>query len=82
MGWVVGGGGGGSWPLKNHMYSLEQKRAFTENGKRNLDVLNHSVKISFLVLYSKTCVKRPPSKRPKIGFQDQLSLNAGKSIAE
>ena len=27
--------------------------------------------------YSKTCVKRPPSKRPKIGFQDQLSLNAG-----
>ena len=27
--------------------------------------------------YSKTCVKRPLSKRPKIGFQDQLSLNAG-----
>ena len=27
--------------------------------------------------YSKTCVKRSPSKRPKIGFQDQLSLNAG-----
>ena len=26
---------------------------------------------------SKTCVKRPLSKRPKIGFQDQLSLNAG-----
>ena len=26
--------------------------------------------------YSKTCVKRPLSKRPKIGFQDQLSLNA------
>ena len=25
----------------------------------------------------KTCVKRPLSKRPKIGFQDQLSLNAG-----
>ena len=29
------------------------------------------------MLYSKTCVKRPLSKRPKIGFQDQLSLNAG-----
>ena len=29
------------------------------------------------ILYSKTCVKRPLSKRPKIGFQDQLSLNAG-----
>ena len=27
--------------------------------------------------YSKTCVKRPLSKRPKIGFQDQLLLNAG-----
>ena len=33
-------------------------------------------------LYSKTCVKQPLSKRPKIGFQDQLSLNAGKIIAE
>ena len=28
-------------------------------------------------VYSKTCVKRPLSKRPKICFQDQLSLNAG-----
>ena len=28
-------------------------------------------------MYSKTCVKRPLSKRPKIVFQDQLSLNAG-----
>ena len=27
--------------------------------------------------YSKTCVKWPLSKRLKIGFQDQLSLNAG-----
>ena len=27
--------------------------------------------------YSKTCVKRPLSKRPKIGFLDQLSFNAG-----
>ena len=26
---------------------------------------------------SKTCEKRPLSKRPKIGFQTQLSLNAG-----
>ena len=29
------------------------------------------------ISYSKTCVKQPFSKRPKIGFQDQLSLNAG-----
>ena len=28
-------------------------------------------------IFSKTCVKRPHSKRRKIGFQDQLSLNAG-----
>ena len=27
--------------------------------------------------YSKTCMKRPLLKRPHIGFQDQLSLNAG-----
>ena len=27
--------------------------------------------------YSKTCLKQPLSKRPKIGFQDQLSLDAG-----
>ena len=30
-------------------------------------------------MYSKTCVKLPLSKRPKIGFQDQLSLNAGQN---
>ena len=29
------------------------------------------------LLYSKTCVKQPLSKRPQIGFQDQLWLNAG-----
>ena len=28
-------------------------------------------------IYSKTCLKRLLSKGPKIGFQDQLSLNAG-----
>ena len=28
------------------------------------------------LIYSKTCVKRPFTKRPKIGFQNQLSLNA------
>ena len=30
-----------------------------------------------LLTYSKTGVKQPLTKRPKIGFQDQLSLNAG-----
>ena len=28
------------------------------------------------VMYGKTCVKRPLSKRPKLSLQDQLSLNA------
>ena len=32
-------------------------------------------------MYSKTCVKQPLSKRPKIGFQDQLSLNAGQKYS-
>ena len=30
-------------------------------------------------IYSKTCVKRPFSKRQKIGFRDQLSLYAGQN---
>ena len=29
------------------------------------------------LLYNKTCVKQPLSKRPKIGFQVQLLLNVG-----
>ena len=33
--------------------------------------------LMILSYYSKTCVKQPLSKRLKIGFQDQLSLNAG-----
>ena len=34
-------------------------------------------KLIFKLNHSKTCVKRPLSKRPKIGFQDQSSVNAG-----
>ena len=38
----------------------------------------HSVSIyTPIVCVSKTCVKRPLTKRPKISFQDQFSLNAG-----
>ena len=33
-------------------------------------------------IYSKTCVKWPLSKRPKIGFQDQLSLNVGQKYCK
>ena len=34
-------------------------------------------KFDTVKLYSKTCVKRPLSKIPKFGFQDQSSPNAG-----
>ena len=37
---------------------------------------------SVAVQYSKTCVKRPLSKRPKIGFKTNYCLMQVKSIAE
>ena len=39
---------------------------------KTLDVVYH---VRFI--YSKTCLMRPLKKNTKIGFQDQLSLNAG-----
>ena len=33
--------------------------------------------VFFIYMYSKTCVKRLPSTRQKIGFEDQISLYAG-----
>ena len=42
---------------------------FTENGG--------SFENKHFFSYSKTCVKWPLSKRPKIGFHDKLSLNTG-----
>ena len=43
----------------------------------DLDGQPESWEVNMHTLYSKTCVKRPLSKRPKIYFQYQLSLNAG-----
>ena len=37
----------------------------------------HSDYFSVLYEYSKTCLEWPLSKRPQIGFQDQLSFNVG-----
>ena len=34
------------------------------------------VKLKCRIMYSKTCVKGPLSKKSKIGIQDQLSLKA------
>ena len=39
------------------------------------------IRVSFSPLYSKTCVNLPLSKRPKIGFQDQLLHNAGQKYS-
>ena len=39
---------------------------------------NQGQQVIEVSLYSKTCVKWSLSKGPKIGFQDKLSLNAGK----
>ena len=33
--------------------------------------------VDMTVEYSKTCVNLPLSKKPKLGFPDQLSLNTG-----
>ena len=33
-------------------------------------------------MYSKTCLKQPLKKKTKLGFQDRLSLNVVKCIAE
>ena len=49
---------------------------FSEKGM-DLDGQPESWEVNMHTLYSKTCVKRPLSKRPKIYFQYQLSLNAG-----
>ena len=42
-----------------------------------IDWIGNDFIYSIPVNYSKTCVKQPISKRPKIVFEDQLSLNAG-----
>ena len=42
-----------------------------------IDSVNIFLVKHFLLKYSKTCLKRLLLKRQKIGFQDQLLLNAG-----
>ena len=43
--------------------------------KKNIGELVNANKLG----YSRTCVKRPLTKRPKIGFQDQILLNPGQN---
>ena len=46
------------------------------SGKTCLCGFSYAQNLMCWPIYSKTCVKRPLSRTPKIGFQDQLSLNA------
>ena len=55
------------------------------DGKRREKTLILALRRIYLIIsnkYSRDCVKQPLQKTPKIGFQDQLSLNAGQSIEE
>ena len=49
-----------------HTKTLSNIRLFQ---LKNVDIIN--------CIYSKNCLKRPFKRKAKIGFQDQLSLNAG-----
>ena len=49
---------------------MKSKCKFTSRG-------GSSALKSYQIKYSKTCVKRPLSKRPNVGFQDKLTLNRG-----
>ena len=48
-----------------------------ENGSFHMIMTLITITVPSRENYSNTCVKRTPSKRMKIVFQDQLSLNAG-----
>ena len=39
--------------------------------------IGHMTKMATTYVYNKTCLKRLLSKRPQVGFQDQLLLYAG-----
>ena len=53
-------------------------KMLSRSAKPNHDIIPHCYTyVIWSAYYSKTCLKQPLSKRPKIDFQDQLSLNAG-----
>ena len=49
--------------------ATKQTIAYRENANK--------IGMSTGTVYSKTCLRPPLKKRPKLGFQDRLSLNAG-----
>ena len=54
--------------------SIVQTQCFTTVQDTEFSML---LSLKVLVIYSKTCLKRIFQKKTKIGFLDQLSLNAG-----
>ena len=54
-------------------------KTYTMIGPENNPGIN--IRWDQCTVYGKTCVKLPFLKRPKIGFQDQLLLNAGEHSA-
>ena len=46
------------------------------------DKLRYAEQLKLKYMYNKTCLKQQLKKKTKIGFQYQLLLNAGQSIAE
>ena len=55
-----GGGGGDQFSPKSNLVTI------------NIETPKFLNRLVPRLDYSKTCVKQPPSKRPKIGFQNQL----------
>ena len=52
-------------------------------GNKKFSIYTFAIKgIKFTLEYSETCLKWPLKKETKTGFQDQLWVNAGQSIAE
>ena len=47
------------------------------NGNSRIDQIEAGS--TFKVKYSKICLKQPLKRRPKTGFEDQLSLNVGQT---
>ena len=57
--------------------AVSEKVNFEEKNPHNKSMKNYPVCKVIVLPYSKTCLKRPLSKRPQTGFQDRLLFNAG-----
>ena len=73
------------WCFKYWRCNDGSKVRTISNGEFNYDFRRFWCRNTTMLLgttYSKTCVNQPLSKRPKIGFQDQLLLNAGRKYLQ